>query len=46
MAENGLNACFGGISQATQTFAVRSAVLSNNYISQTRIGLFDIYREL
>ncbi len=37
MAENGLNACFGGISQATQTFAVCTAVLSDYNIGKAGV---------
>ena len=44
MAENGLNACFGGISRTTQTFAVRSAVLSRYDIGKASVFIFYIDR--
>lgn len=46
MAENGLNACFGGISRTTQTFAVRTAVLTDYKVGKLWVRGFYVYRKL
>lgn len=46
MAESRLNACFGDISRATQTFAVRTAVLADDIVSKLGVWTFDINGEL
>lgn len=43
MTERRLNACFGGIDETTQTFAVCTAILSYNNICQSGIGIFNFY---